>query len=76
MADAADLGAVDTLTETVRNRRGRLDSLFTNAGTGTFPPFENTDQVSLKKRVSWVYQLMFFVAYCAVQHVIDHNVML
>ena len=41
VADAADLGAMDALVGTVRDRHGRLDSLFANAGTGTFLPFEN-----------------------------------
>jgi len=41
VADAADLGAMDALMGTVRDRHGRLDSLFANAGTGTFLPFEN-----------------------------------
>ncbi|MFI5678032.1 SDR family oxidoreductase [Streptomyces cellulosae] len=39
VADAADLGAVGALMETVRDRHGHLDSLFANAGTGTFLPF-------------------------------------
>ncbi|MEU4352682.1 SDR family NAD(P)-dependent oxidoreductase [Streptomyces sp. NPDC023838] len=41
VADAADLGAVDVLMETVRDRHGGLNTLFANAGTGTFLPFEN-----------------------------------
>ena len=34
VADTADVDAVDALMETVRDRHGRLDCLFVNAGTG------------------------------------------
>ncbi|WP_052851270.1 glucose 1-dehydrogenase [Streptomyces avicenniae] len=39
VSDTADLAAVDALVETVRERHGRLDSLFVNAGTLTLLPF-------------------------------------
>ncbi|MEU3424640.1 SDR family NAD(P)-dependent oxidoreductase [Streptomyces gardneri] len=44
VADVADLGAVDAMVETVRERHGRLDSLFVNAGTGVFLPFEEVTE--------------------------------
>ncbi|MGA5143245.1 SDR family NAD(P)-dependent oxidoreductase [Streptomyces azureus] len=41
VADAADLGAVDALMETVQDRHDHLDGFLANAGTGTFLPFED-----------------------------------
>ncbi|MEU3750389.1 SDR family NAD(P)-dependent oxidoreductase, partial [Streptomyces narbonensis] len=41
VADVADLGALDAMVETVRERHGRVDSLFANAGSGVFLPFED-----------------------------------
>ncbi|WP_405454133.1 glucose 1-dehydrogenase [Streptomyces achromogenes] len=60
VADAADLGAVDALMETVRARHGRLDSLFANAGTGTFLPFEDITEPDFDHSVDVNLKGVFF----------------
>lgn len=60
VADAGDLGAMDALMETVRNRHGRLDSLFANAGTGTFLPFENISETDFDRAVDVNFKGVFF----------------
>ncbi|WP_327172080.1 SDR family NAD(P)-dependent oxidoreductase [Streptomyces sp. NBC_01336] len=59
VADAADLGAVDALMETVRNRHGRLDGLFANAGTGTFLPFEDITETDIDHAVDVNFKGVF-----------------
>lgn len=60
VADAADLGAVDALMETVRDRHGRLDSLFANAGTGTFLPFEDITETEFDRAADVNLKGVFF----------------
>ncbi|WP_326658983.1 SDR family NAD(P)-dependent oxidoreductase [Streptomyces sp. NBC_00385] len=60
VADTAELGAVDAMVETVRNRHGRLDSLFANAGTGTFLPFENITESDFDRAVDVNFKGVFF----------------
>lgn len=60
VADAAEPGAMDALVETVRNRHGRLDSLFANAGTGTFLPFENITETDFDRAVDVNFKGVFF----------------
>ncbi|MGP4084466.1 SDR family oxidoreductase [Streptomyces sp. KR55] len=60
VADAADLGAVDALMNTVRARRGRLDSLFVNAGTGVFLPFEDVTEPDFDHGVDINFKGVFF----------------
>ncbi|WP_369213781.1 SDR family NAD(P)-dependent oxidoreductase [Streptomyces flavofungini] len=62
VADAADLGATDALMETVRDRHGRIDSLFANAGTGTFLPFENIAEPDFDHGVDVNFKGVFFTA--------------
>jgi NAD(P)-dependent dehydrogenase (short-subunit alcohol dehydrogenase family) len=37
-SDVADLASLDTVMSTIKNRYGRIDALFVNAGIGTFAP--------------------------------------
>ncbi|MBT2451909.1 glucose 1-dehydrogenase [Streptomyces sp. ISL-43] len=60
VADTTDLDAVDALMETVRDRHGRLDSLFANAGTGTFLPFENITEKDFDHGVDVNFKGVFF----------------
>ncbi|MFC0601591.1 SDR family NAD(P)-dependent oxidoreductase [Streptomyces palmae] len=60
VADAADLGAVDALMETVRTRYGRLDCLFANAGTGTFLPFEDITEADFDHGADVNFKGVFF----------------
>ncbi|MFG2500875.1 SDR family oxidoreductase [Streptomyces sp. NPDC048441] len=60
VADTTDLGAVDALMETVRDRHGRLDCLFANAGTGTFLPFENITEQDFDHGVDVNFKGLFF----------------
>ncbi|WP_432038486.1 SDR family NAD(P)-dependent oxidoreductase [Streptomyces cucumeris] len=60
VADSADLGAVDMLMATVRERHGRLDCLFVNAGEGTFLPFENITEPDFDHGVDVNFKGVFF----------------
>ncbi|WCN05333.1 SDR family NAD(P)-dependent oxidoreductase [Streptomyces sp. M92] len=60
VADAADLGAVEALMETVRDRHDRLDGLFANAGTGTFLPFENVTESDFDHGIDVNFKGVFF----------------
>jgi NAD(P)-dependent dehydrogenase (short-subunit alcohol dehydrogenase family) len=60
VADAADLGAVDALMETVRDRHGHLDGLFANAGTGTFLPFESITEPDFDHGIDVNFKGVFF----------------
>ncbi|MFJ8076767.1 SDR family oxidoreductase [Streptomyces sp. NPDC096176] len=60
VADSADLAAVDTLMQRVRERHGRLDSLFANAGTGTFLPFDKVAETDFDHGVDVNFKGAFF----------------
>lgn len=60
VADTADLDAVDALMETVRDRHGQLDSLFANAGTGTFLPFEDITEPDFDHGTDVNFKGVFF----------------
>lgn len=60
VADAADLGALDALMETVRSSHGRIDGLFANAGTGTFLPFEDISEPDFDHGVDVNLKGVFF----------------
>ncbi|MFJ8079051.1 SDR family NAD(P)-dependent oxidoreductase [Streptomyces sp. NPDC096205] len=60
VADAADPAALDALMATVRDRHGRLDSLFANAGTGTFLPFETITEQDFDQGVDVNFKGVFF----------------
>lgn len=60
VADAADLGAVDALMETVGDQHGPLDGLFANAGTGTFLPFEHITEADFDQAVAVNVKGVFF----------------
>ncbi|MBW1596847.1 glucose 1-dehydrogenase [Streptomyces sp. JJ38] len=60
VADAADVGAVEALMETVRERHGRLDSVFANAGVGTFRPFEELTEADVDHCVDVNFKGVFF----------------
>ncbi|MFJ7949400.1 SDR family NAD(P)-dependent oxidoreductase [Streptomyces sp. NPDC096354] len=60
VADSADLGAVDTLVESIRDRHGQLDCLFANAGTGTFLPFENITEPDFDHAIDVNFKGVFF----------------
>ncbi|MFC7894207.1 SDR family NAD(P)-dependent oxidoreductase [Streptomyces sp. NPDC057381] len=60
VADAADLGAVDALMKTLRDRHDRLDGLFANAGTGAFLPFENVTEPDFDHGIDVNFKGVFF----------------
>lgn len=70
-ADAADLGALDALMETVRDRHGRLDGLFANAGTGSFLPFENLTERDFDHGVDVNFKGVFFTVQKALPLLVD-----
>ncbi|MGI5526674.1 SDR family oxidoreductase [Streptomyces syringium] len=71
VADSADLGAVDALMETVRARHGHLDSLFANAGTGTFLPFEDITERDFDHGVDVNFKGAFFTVHKALPLLVD-----
>ncbi|MEU8526004.1 SDR family oxidoreductase [Streptomyces sp. NPDC048629] len=71
VADVADLGAVDALMETVRTRHGRLDSLFANAGSGTFLPFEDITEADFDHGVDVNFKGVFFTVQKALPLLVD-----
>ncbi|MEV6756539.1 SDR family oxidoreductase [Streptomyces sp. NPDC051214] len=60
VTDVSDLGAVDALMATVRERHGQLDGLFANAGTGTFLPFENITEADFDHGIDVNVKGVFF----------------
>ncbi|MFE7132127.1 SDR family NAD(P)-dependent oxidoreductase [Streptomyces sp. NPDC057638] len=60
VADTADPGATDALVRTVRERHGRLDSLFANAGTGTILAFDAITETDFDHTVDVNLKGVFF----------------
>ncbi|MEU7072143.1 SDR family oxidoreductase [Streptomyces narbonensis] len=60
VADVAELGALEVMVETVRERHGRLDSLFANAGSGVFLPFEDITEPEFDRGVDVNLKGVFF----------------
>ncbi|WP_367048581.1 SDR family oxidoreductase [Streptomyces sp. Je 1-332] len=73
VADVADLSAVDALMETVRDRHGRLDGLFANAGAGTFLPFENITEPDFDHGVDVNFKGVFFTVQKALPLLADQG---
>ncbi|MFD3513071.1 SDR family NAD(P)-dependent oxidoreductase [Streptomyces sp. NPDC058657] len=73
VADAADLGAVDALMETVRDRHGQLDCLFANAGIGTFLPFEDITEPDFDHGVDVNFKGVFFTVQKALPLLADRG---
>ncbi|MCF2532464.1 SDR family NAD(P)-dependent oxidoreductase [Yinghuangia soli] len=71
VADTADLAAVDALMDTVRDRHGRLDCLFANAGTGTFLPFEDVTETDFDHTVDVNLKGVFFTVHKALPLLAD-----
>ncbi|QES09002.1 glucose 1-dehydrogenase [Streptomyces venezuelae] len=71
VADVADLGAVDALMDLVRERHGRLDSVFANAGAGTFLPFEEITEAAFDRTVDVNLKGVFFTVQKALPLLVD-----
>ncbi|UQW99567.1 SDR family oxidoreductase [Streptomyces sp. RerS4] len=71
VADVAELGAVEALMGTVRDRHGRIDSLFANAGAGTFLPFESITEVDFDHTVDVNLKGVFFTVQKALPLLVD-----
>ncbi|MFA1549643.1 SDR family NAD(P)-dependent oxidoreductase [Actinomadura chokoriensis] len=71
VADIADLSAVNALMDTVRDRHGHLDSLFANAGTGTFLPFEHITEPDFDHGVDVNFKGVFFTVQKALPLLVD-----
>ncbi len=71
VADVAELGAVEALMDTVRDRHGRLDTLFANAGTGTFLPFEDITEADFDHAVDVNLKGVFFTVQKALPLLVD-----
>ncbi|MEU4078862.1 oxidoreductase [Streptomyces venezuelae] len=71
VADVADLGAVDALMHLVGERHGRLDSVFANAGAGTFLPFEEITEAAFDRTVDVNLKGVFFTVQKALPLLVD-----
>lgn len=71
VADVADLGAVDALMDLVGERHGRLDSVFANAGAGTFLPFEEITEAAFDRTVDVNLKGVFFTVQKALPLLVD-----
>lgn len=59
-ADAASLPDLDALMETVRDRHGRLDAVFANAGIGMFGPAAEMTEADFDHAVDVNFKGVFF----------------
>ncbi|MGV9326434.1 SDR family NAD(P)-dependent oxidoreductase [Streptosporangium sandarakinum] len=59
-ADVADLGQIDALMGTIKERHGRLDIVFANAGIGTFKPFDQITEDEFDEAVDVNFKGVFF----------------
>ncbi|MGA4791481.1 SDR family oxidoreductase [Nocardia sp. AB354] len=64
--DTTDLAAIDAVFETVRNRYGRLDVLFVNAGIGFFPPTEAVTEADFDRVIGVNLKGVFFAVQKAI----------
>ncbi|MFH8617404.1 SDR family NAD(P)-dependent oxidoreductase [Streptomyces sp. NPDC017979] len=71
VADTGDLGAIAALMEFVRDRHGRLDSLFANAGTGTIRAFEDITEEDFDQTVDVNLKGVFFTVQKALPLLVD-----
>ncbi|MFH8366402.1 glucose 1-dehydrogenase [Streptomyces sp. NPDC018031] len=59
-ADAGDLADLDALTATIRERYGRLDVVFANAGVGSFDPYGEITEAEFDRVVGINFKGVFF----------------
>jgi NAD(P)-dependent dehydrogenase (short-subunit alcohol dehydrogenase family) len=58
--DATDLADLDALFETIRDRFGRLDALFANAGIGAFQPADTVTEAEFHRVVDANFKSVYF----------------
>ncbi|MFH8576779.1 SDR family NAD(P)-dependent oxidoreductase [Streptomyces zaomyceticus] len=71
VADVAALDALDALMESVREQHGRIDSLFANAGTGAFVPFQDITEADFDQAVDVNLKGVFFTVQKALPLLVD-----
>ncbi|WP_433345263.1 SDR family NAD(P)-dependent oxidoreductase [Microtetraspora malaysiensis] len=59
-SDVGDLASLDALMTTVKERYGRIDAIFANAGTGTFMPFAEIGESDFSSTVDVNVKGVFF----------------
>ncbi|MCP2320350.1 NAD(P)-dependent dehydrogenase, short-chain alcohol dehydrogenase family [Nocardia amikacinitolerans] len=59
-SDVAELGDIDALTDTIRERYGRLDVLFANAGIAAFQPTADITEAEFDRVVDINFKGVFF----------------
>ncbi|TQM29101.1 SDR family NAD(P)-dependent oxidoreductase [Nocardia bhagyanarayanae] len=59
-SDVAELGDIDALTDTIRERHGRLDVLFANAGIAAFQPTTDITEDEFDRVVGINFKGVFF----------------
>lgn len=60
VADVADLSALDSLIQTIRQRYGRIDVVFANAGVGVFKPSAEITEDDFDQAVAVNFKGVFF----------------
>ncbi|MGV9678682.1 glucose 1-dehydrogenase [Nocardia sp. NPDC003482] len=70
--DAADLTDLDALAATIRDRYGRLDIVFANAGIGAFQPFHTVTERDFDRVVAGNVKSVFFTVQRMLPLLPDH----
>lgn len=71
--DAANLDDLDALTEAIRNRFGRLDVVFANAGIGAFQGFTDVTEAEFHRVVDINFKAAFFTIQKTLPLLADHG---
>ncbi|WP_431967434.1 SDR family NAD(P)-dependent oxidoreductase [Nocardia sp. bgisy134] len=71
-SDVADLDDIDALADTLRDRYGRLDVLFANAGVAAFQPTADITEAEFDKVVDINFKGVFFTVQKTLPLLADH----
>ncbi|MFD1149825.1 glucose 1-dehydrogenase [Saccharothrix hoggarensis] len=71
-ADVADLADLDALVEAIRDRHGRLDVVFANAGVASFGPSDDVTGAEFDRVVDINFKGVFFTIQKALPLLPDH----
>ncbi|SHF62333.1 glucose 1-dehydrogenase [Streptoalloteichus hindustanus] len=70
--DVGNLADLDALTEAIRERHGRLDLVFANAGIASFHPVEQVTEAEFDRVVDINFKGLFFTVQKTVPLLADH----
>ncbi|RJO75578.1 glucose 1-dehydrogenase [Nocardia panacis] len=69
--DATDLNDLDTVVSTIRDRFGRLDAVFANAGIGAFAPASSVTEAEFHRVVDANFKSVFFTIQKTIPLLVD-----